>query len=164
MTYSFRPARRLDLPILQRWLRAPEVVRWWGDPAAQAALLEGDLNEPRMVMRIVSFNGSPFAYAQDYDVASWPQPQFANLPAGTRAIDAFIGEPEMVGRGHGAAFLHLLALRLIDDGAPLVAIDPDTRNVRARRAYAKAGFVDQNVFVVADGEVALMVFRPSTST
>jgi Acetyltransferase (GNAT) domain len=61
-----------------------------------------------MVMRIVHFEGQPFAYAQDYDVPSWPQPHFAGLPAGTRAIDAFIGEPKMLERGHGARFLRLL--------------------------------------------------------
>jgi aminoglycoside 6'-N-acetyltransferase len=159
VTYSFRSARRADLPMLQRWLHAPEVVRWWGDPDEQAALLEGDLSEPLMVMRIVSFDGTPFGYAQDYDVGSWPQPQFADLPAGTRAIDAFIGEPAMIGRGHGAAFLRLLALALIKEGAPLVAIDPDVRNSRARRAYARAGFVEQNIFAANDGAIALMIFR-----
>ena len=164
MTYSFRPAQHSDLPMLRRWLQAPEVVRWWGEPDEQAALLEGDLSEPLMVMRIVSFNGIPFAYAQDYDVGSWPQPQFADLPAGARAIDAFIGEPSMTGRGHGAAFLHLLAQRLIDEGAPVVAIDPDARNSRARRAYAKAGFVEQTIFTASDGPIAVMIFGAPIST
>jgi aminoglycoside 6'-N-acetyltransferase len=164
VTYSFRPAQHSDLRMLQRWLRTPEVIRWWGAPEEQAALLKEDLNEPLMIMRIVSFNGLPFAYAQDYDVGSWPQAQFAGLPAGTRAIDAFIGEPAMIGRGHGAAFLRPLAQRLINEGAPQVAIDPDTRNGRARSAYARAGFVEQNVFPTAGGAVALMIFRPATST
>jgi aminoglycoside 6'-N-acetyltransferase len=159
VTYSFRPAETPDLPMLRRWLRTPEVVRWWGEPTEQAALLEGDLNEPLMVMRIVSRDGRPFAYAQDYDVSSWPQAQFSHLPVGTRAIDAFIGVPEMIGHGHGAAFLRLLAQRLISDGASLVAIDPDTRNARARGAYQKAGFVEQGIFAVEDGEIALMIFR-----
>jgi aminoglycoside 6'-N-acetyltransferase len=55
-----------------------------------------------MVMRIVSFEGRPFAYAQDYAVHVWPQPHFAHLPSGSRAIDSFIGEPDMIGRGHGS--------------------------------------------------------------
>jgi aminoglycoside 6'-N-acetyltransferase len=159
MTYNFRPAETSDLPMLRRWLQTPEVVRWWGEPAEQAALLEGDLSEPLMVMRIVSRDGRPFAYAQDYDVSSWPQAQFSHLPAGTRAVDAFIGVPDMIGRGHGAAFLRLLAQRLISDGAPLVAIDPDTRNARARGAYQRAGFIEQGVFAVEAGEIAVMIFR-----
>lgn len=138
--YIFRPATREDLPLLRRWLRTPEVMRWWGDPDEQAALLEGDLDDPRMVMRMVAFAGQPFAYAQDYDVHAWPQHHLAHLPRGSRGIDAFIGEPDMIGAGHGPAFLRLLAGRLRTEGAPVVAVDPDPDNLRARRAYGKAGF------------------------
>ena len=98
---------RADLPLLRVWLRMPEVVRWWGDPEEQYALLDEDLNEPRMVMPLVLFGGQPFAYVQDYAVGDWPQPHFKGLPAGARAIDAFVGEPDMIGRGHGSTFLRL---------------------------------------------------------
>jgi aminoglycoside 6'-N-acetyltransferase len=157
--YAFRPALRHDLPMLERWLRAPEVVRWWGDPGEQAALLQQDLDEPAMVMRIVSFAGRPFAYAQDYAVHTWPQPHFADLPAGARAIDTFIGEPDMIGRGHGGAYLRLLAARLRAEGAPIVAIDPDLDNVRALRAYAKAGFYGSTVVDSTEGPAMLMIFQ-----
>ena len=133
--YAFRPAALQDLPLLQRWLRTPEVVRWWGNAEEQAVLLREDMDEPRMVMRIVSFEGRPFAYAQDYAVHVWRQRHFAHLPQGSRAIDSFIGEPDMIGRGHGSAYLKLLAERLRAEGAPVVAIDPDVDNLRARRAY-----------------------------
>jgi aminoglycoside 6'-N-acetyltransferase len=156
--YAFRPATRHDLPLLQHWLCTPEVVRWWGDPQEQAVLLRGDLDEPAMVMRIVSFEGRPFAYAQDYEVHAWPQPHFAQLPAGSRAIDSFIGEPDMIGRGHGAAYLRLLAQRLRAGGAPVVAIDPDQDNRRARRAYAKAGFRGNTVVETGEGPAILMIF------
>ncbi len=156
--YAFRPATRPDLPLLRQWLRTPEVVRWWGDPEEQAALLRDDLAEPRMVMRIVSLAGRPFAYAQDYAVDAWPQPHFAHLPPGSRAINSFIGEPEMIGRGHGSRYLRLLAERLRREGAPLVAIDPDADNFRARRAYAKAGFRGDTVVESSEGPAILMVF------
>jgi aminoglycoside 6'-N-acetyltransferase len=120
--------------------------------------LEQDLNEPRMVMRIIAFKGRPFAYAQDYDVHAWPQPHLAHLPPGSRAIDSFIGEPDMIGAGHGSAFLRLLSERLRAEGAPVVAIDPDPRNVRARRAYARAGFSGTAVVDTADGPAVLMTF------
>jgi aminoglycoside 6'-N-acetyltransferase len=159
VNYSFRPAQRSDLPMLRQWLQAPEVVRWWGDPDEQAALLEADLSEPLMAMRIVSLDSRPFAYAQHYDVGSWPQRQFSHLPAGSRAIDAFIGLPDMIGHGHGAAFLRHLAQQLIDAGTPLVAIDPDAGNLRARRAYASAGFVDDPTADVGRENVSVMLFR-----
>jgi aminoglycoside 6'-N-acetyltransferase len=156
--YAFRPATWHDLPLLQHWLCTPEVVQWWGDPQEQAALLRGDLDEPAMVMRIVSFEGRTFAYAQDYEVHAWPQSHFAPLPAGSRAIDSFIGEPDMIGCGHGAAYLRLLAQRLRAEGAPVVAIDPDQHNLRARRAYAKAGFRGDTVVETGEGPAILMIF------
>jgi aminoglycoside 6'-N-acetyltransferase len=121
-------------------------------------LLRQDMDEPRMVMRIVSFEGRPFAYAQDYAVHVWPQPHFAHLPPGSRAIDSFIGEPDMIGRGHGSAYLKLLAERLRVEGAPVVAIDPDVDNLRARRAYEKAGFRGDTVVESGEGPAILMIF------
>jgi aminoglycoside 6'-N-acetyltransferase len=120
-------------------------------------LLQKDLDELRMVMRIVSYEGRPFAYVQDYDVHAWPQPHFNHLPAGSRAIDTFIGEPSMIGQGHGSAFLRLLAERLRAEGAPVVAVDPDAGNLRARRAYEKAGFCGQDLIEAGAGPVVLMI-------
>jgi aminoglycoside 6'-N-acetyltransferase len=160
MPYSFRAARPEDMPLLRAWLRTPEVARWWGDPDEQAAMLEEDLTEPGMVMRIVSFDAKPFAYAQDYAVHRWPQAHFAGLPSGARAIDSFIGEPEMIGRGHGSVYLRLLAERLQAEGAPAVAIDPAADNMRARRAYEKAGFVGEGIVETSAGPSVLMIFEP----
>jgi aminoglycoside 6'-N-acetyltransferase len=158
--YSFRPATAKDLPRLRRWLNAPEVRRWWGDPTGQFELLRADLNEPLMTMRIVSLGGQPFAYAQDYEVHAWPQPHLAHLPKGSRAIDSFIGWPSMVGRGHGQAYLRLLAERLCAEGAPLVAIDPSEGNLRARCAYEKAGFRVEARVVTEAGPAVLMLYEP----
>ena len=158
MSYTFRPATPADLPMLREWLKTPDVVRWWGDPVEQYALLEEDLDEPGMTMLIVSFEGTPFAYAQHYAVHRWPQPHFIHLPVGSRAIDAFIGVPSMIGKGHGSAFLRLLAIDLIAAGAPIVAIDPDIANARAQAAYARAGFIDDGIAESGEGPVARMVF------
>ncbi len=113
-----------------------------------------------MTMRIVSLGGRPFAYAQDYDVHSWPQPHLSHLPKGSRAIDSFIGWPSLIGRGHGQAYLRLLAERLCFEGAPLVAIDPAEGNLRARRAYEKAGFRVEAIVMTEAGRAALMLFEP----
>jgi len=156
--YTFLRATRADLELLRSWLRAPEVVRWWGDPDEQAALLEEDLNEPRMRMWMVAFNGRPFAYAQDYEVHAWPQEHLAHLPQGSRALDTFIGEPDIVGVGHGSVYLRLLAAQIRAEGAPLVAIDPAADNLRARRAYARAGFGNDALVETAEGAAMLLTF------
>jgi len=131
-----------------------------GDPRREFELLHADLAEPRMTMRIVCFRGRPFAYAQNYEVHAWPQGHFAQLPQGAQAIDSFIGLRSMIGQGHGAAYLGLLAERLCVEGAPLVAIDPAADNLRARRAYAKAGFVGDDLVATESGPAVLMVYDP----
>jgi aminoglycoside 6'-N-acetyltransferase len=162
--YSFRRATTKDLSRLRRWLNAPEVRRWWGDPGEEFELLRGDLNGPRMMMRIVSLAKRPFAYVQDYEVHSWPQPHLSHLPRGSRAIDSFIGWPSLVGRGHGQAYLRLLAERLCAEGAPVIAIDPSEGNLRARRAYEKAGFHVDSRVVTEAGPAVLMLYHPQRAT
>src|SRR5205085_11664118 len=99
--------------------------------------------------------------AQDYDVHVWPQAHLSRLPTGSRAIDAFIGDAQMIGKGHGSAFLRLLAERLAEEGAPVVAIDPSVENIRARRAYERAGFRAERVVETAEGPAVLMTWRKS---
>jgi aminoglycoside 6'-N-acetyltransferase len=157
--YRFRPFSRDDIPMIGRWVRTPEAMRWWGEPAEQLALVAGDLDEPLMRQWIVECRGRPFAYAQAYPVDAWPQPHFTGLPAGTVAVDTFIGVPEMIGCGHGGAFLRAFAAMLIAAGARAVAIDPDAANMRARRAYARAGFVERGEAKTDAGPVIVMLFR-----
>ena len=83
--YTFQPVTQGDLPQLEVWLQGPEVVTWWGDPVEQAELLRSDIDEPRMQMELVLFNGKPFAYVQSYEVHAWPQPHLDHLPIGSRA-------------------------------------------------------------------------------
>lgn len=156
--YRFRPFTHADLPLAERWLRTPEVMRWWGDPQEQLALLSGDLQEPLMQQWIVEHGGQPFAYVQAYPVRSWPQSHLMHLPEGSMAIDPFIGDPRMLGQGHGPRFLRELAQRLREEGAPQVAIDPDVDNLRARRAYARAGFVGDTVVETGEGPAVVMLF------
>jgi aminoglycoside 6'-N-acetyltransferase len=159
LAYAFRPVSAGDLPMLRRWLHSPQCRRWWGDPDEQYALIEEDLSNPLMRMRLVSLDGRPFAYVQDYAVASWPQAHLARLPPGTRAVDTFIGEADLLGRGHGSAYLREVVEALIGEGAPCVAIDPDPDNQRARRAYVRAGFVEEELVQTPEGPAVLMVFR-----
>jgi aminoglycoside 6'-N-acetyltransferase len=156
--YSFRNLAQEDLPMLRTWLATPEALRWWGDPSTELALIEEDLANAAMRQWIVSHDNRPFGYAQAYEVHAWPQPHLAELPQGAMAVDAFIGVPQMIGQGHGAGFLRLLAEKLLDDGAPLIVIDPALENSRARRAYRKAGFRDLREAETDGGPVILMAF------
>ena len=40
--YVFRPVSVSDLSTIRSWLETPEVMRWWGAPDEQYALVSGD--------------------------------------------------------------------------------------------------------------------------
>jgi aminoglycoside 6'-N-acetyltransferase len=155
-TYVFRAMSAADLPMVRRWLETPEVVRWWGRPDGQYALVEGDLGHPDMDQFIVSIDGRPFAYIQCYALSTWNQ-GFGPQPTGTRGIDQFIGEPAMIGRGHGSHFIRQFVDQLLRPGVPRVVTDPDPANRRAVRAYEKAGFARDRMVETPDGPALLMV-------
>ena len=48
--YSFRSMRADDLHMVHRWLKTPDVRRWWGDPDREISLLGDDLDDSRMAM------------------------------------------------------------------------------------------------------------------
>lgn len=55
-------------------------------------------------------------------------------------MDQFIGEVDMLGKGHGTAFIGSRMRTLFDEGAPSVAVDPHPDNARAIAIYEKLGF------------------------
>jgi aminoglycoside 6'-N-acetyltransferase len=154
--YVFRPMAAGDLSLVQRWLETPEVVRWWGQPDEQYALVSGDLDHPDMDQFIVAVDAQPFGYIQCYPLSTWNQ-SFGPQPSAARGIDQFIGEPAMIGRGHGSGFIRQFVDGLLGQGIPRVVTDPDPDNVRAVRAYAKAGFRSERLVDTPDGPALVMV-------
>lgn len=144
--YRFRTVVEQDLALLRRWLGTPEVARWWGAPDEEVRQMRAGLADPAVAMWLVEHQGRPFAYIQDYDLeASWPDHPWIAVPRATRGIDQLIGEPDMLGRGHGPAFIRLFTDRLFSAGTPCVVTDPHPDNLRARRAYEKVGFCGEEV-------------------
>ena len=154
--YQFRPMSAADLPLLRDWLARPHVREWWGDPDEQFGLVSGDLTHPAMDQYIVAAADRPFAYLQCYQMTEWNS-GFGPQPEGARGLDQMIGEADMVGRGHGSAFIRAFADALLTHGTPRVVTDPDPNNARAVRAYEKAGFVRERLVDTPDGIALLMV-------
>ena len=155
--YAFRPMSAEDLPMVRRWLEQPHVAEWWGDPDRQFALVRDDLDHPAMDQFIVASEDRSFAYLQCYDPIAWSDNGFGVQPNGTRGIDQFIGEPDMIGCGHGSALIRGFIDRLLTPGTPRVVTDPAPTNVRAVRAYEKAGFQKDRLVDTPDGRALLMV-------
>ncbi|MCX7646742.1 MAG: acetyltransferase [Rhodobacteraceae bacterium] len=133
----FRAATDADLDLLRRWLEAPHVRRWW---AAETPFDVGEPADARVCRWIVSLEGRPFACMQDHAVHGWGQHRFDDLPGGSRGIDQFIGEPGMIGRGHGTGFIRQRMTELFGAGVPVVATDPHPENARAIAVCRRLGF------------------------
>ena len=153
--YAFREMTADDLPMIERWLAAPHVREWGGDPTEQYALVSGDLDEPAMDQYIVSADGREFGYLQCYDLTAWNS-GFGAQPKGTRGVDLFIGEADMIEQGHGSAMLRAFVDERLKTGAPRVVTDPDPGNLRALRAYENAGFARVGMVDTPDGPSLLM--------
>jgi aminoglycoside 6'-N-acetyltransferase len=137
LIHHVRPASLADLPLVRQWLATPEVSQWWD---AEDPFDASDLEDPSFSAWIVELAGAPFACLQDYAVHAWEGHPFGHLPPGSRGIDQFIGRAEMIGKGHGSAFIRQHVAALFASGVPTVATDPHPRNARAIAAYRKAGF------------------------
>ena len=135
--YDFRKVTMGDLPMLLEWQAQPHVREWWdsNEPYDQE-----ELRDPRVSRFIVWFDDRPFAFMQDYSVHGWEEHHFAYLPKGARGIDQYIGDPKMIGAGHGTAFIGERMSLLYDSGAPVIATDPHPDNERAIAVYRKLGF------------------------
>src|ERR1700743_93694 len=154
--YVFRAMTADDLPMIRRWLAEPHVRDWGGDPAEQYKLVSGDLDEPAMDQYIVSSEGRDFGYLQCYDLTAWNS-GFGEQPKGTRGIDQFIGEADMIERGHGSAMIRAFVDERPGDGVPRIVTDPDPKNLRALRAYENAGFTRVGMVDTPDGPSLLMM-------
>jgi aminoglycoside 6'-N-acetyltransferase len=155
--YQFRRMTAADLPLVGGWLAMPHVVQWWGDTDEQVDLIRDDLECLAMDQFVVAAEDRPFAYLQCYDPTAWPENGLGPHPFGTRGIDQFIGDPNMIGHGHGSAFIRQFTDGLLTAGTPRVLTDPDPANARAIRAYEKAGFRAEGVVDTPDGLSLLMV-------
>jgi aminoglycoside 6'-N-acetyltransferase len=138
--YGFRPVVEADLPVIAGWLAEPHVAEWWDDPEEEIAAIREHIDSISVEPLIVELDGRPIGYLQSYDPHLEDDHPYQDQPFGTLGIDLTIGEPELVGIGHGSALLRQFVAELFAEGAPRVIIDPDPANARAIRAYEKAGF------------------------
>jgi aminoglycoside 6'-N-acetyltransferase len=144
-----------DLALVRGWLARPHVAEWWQD-ADEFEYVSGDLAHHDVAQFIVTVDERPLGYLQCYNIGEW-NAGFGPQPSGTRGIDQFIGEADLIGRGHGSAFIRRFIEELLGNGTPRVVVDPSPANPRAIRAYEKAGFRRDREVDTPDGRALLMV-------
>ncbi len=155
--YQFRRVTLDDLPILAVWLAEPHVRQWWGDPKAGLDEIGAAMDDPACDLYMVDCGGHPIGYQQSWDPHAEASHPCRDQPRGTRRHRSVHRRGEVsVGRGHGTAFVRLFVEDLLRTGVPRVITDPNPRNLRAIRAYGKAGFVPVGNRTTISGDALLM--------
>ncbi len=133
---TLRPAADADVDLLVAWFADPSVYAHWdGAPKSPAQVVaEGYTggHRPATEPFIVEAAGEPVGYIQ-----------YCPDDATCGGIDLFL-IPAARGRGLGPdAARALVRYLLVERGWRRVTVDPGVANVRAIRAWEKAGFVYQ---------------------
>jgi len=137
---------------VRRWLLEPHVSRWWADPP-RATYPDDELDKYRRRIRgddadptrlfFIRHQGRPIGFIQCYRIDDYDDYGRAHaLDVTAAGIDLFIGEPDLVGKGHGPALIRAFLRDVVFaryDVAECV-IGPSVKNLSAIRAYEKAGF------------------------
>ena len=141
VSVALRPADGRDYPMIERWLKQPEVQRWWGSEAAAQAAVMVALRAPMGLCSIIVAGGAPAGYAQAQDAAGLFDGTTGDLTAGCFQVETFIGEARFRGQGVGREALRLVAAEVFSTtlALGLVAV-VSVRNEAAVRAHEKAGF------------------------
>lgn len=136
-----------DLPLMLKWLTDERVLEFYEgrDVKYTRELLEEHyLEEPPGGFRlIIEYVGAPIGFGQAYRLSGemFDEYDYPDTGRAVFAMDQFIGEPEYWNRGIGTEFLRLILAYLEDElGAERILLDPHKNNLRAVRAYEKAGF------------------------
>lgn len=98
---------------------------------------------------IAELDGQPIGYIEIIDPALEESHYWGDCGANLRALDIWIGVPELVGQGWGGKMMQLALRRCFS--APEVKgvlLDPLATNTKAHRFYEKLGFkfIEQRVF------------------
>ena len=140
--YRFIPVEPRHLNMISDWLAEPHVAQWWSeDPEKEMADIADHMDSISVEPFIIMLGDEPIGYLQTYDPHLEDDHPYQDQPSGTLGMDLMIGEPDLIGQGHGPRLIDEFVSLLFDEGVPRVIIDPDPANKRAIRAYQKAGFV-----------------------
>jgi aminoglycoside 6'-N-acetyltransferase len=136
----FRSLTEDDLPLIAKWAGEPHWLEWWGPADESIAEIEAALDDDATEPMLALMGNRPVAYVQSYDPHMEDDHPYQDQPFGTLGLDISIGEASDLEQGLGSAIIAALADILFAEGTPRLIIDPDPANLRAIRAYEKAGF------------------------
>ena len=136
-----------DLPLMLKWLTNDTVLEYYEGRDCRFTmdtLSTRYLEEIPDGFRVIfEYRNIPVGYGQAYKLSgeSFDEYDYPDDGRLVFAMDQFIGEPEYWNKGIGTSFLKLMADYLKEnESAECILLDPHQSNLRAIRAYEKAGF------------------------
>ncbi|GAB4519391.1 MAG: GNAT family N-acetyltransferase [Roseibium sp.] len=167
---TFRPVVSADLPLLAVWMARPHWREWWGDPEEELPKIRRKV-EGRDTTRpfIFQLEGRDAGYIQVWYVKDQQEPEavaaypwLVLLPMDAVGVDLSIAEASDLSRGYGTRVLQEFVAKLRREGHKRIVIDPDPANLRAVKAYRKAGFREMDDLLGRTGDHLLMEHRDGT--
>lgn len=139
--FRMRQATDNDWGMVRRWLRLPEIEKWWGPASTTEAEVIQALGASHAIARIIEWQGRPVGYAHAIDAMTWGDELPDSLQAGTWDMDIFIAEAAARGCGLGPRALAELRNEVFSTTlATAVCVFTSIENEQAVRAYEKADF------------------------
>lgn len=165
---EFIPLREEHIPLLRNWLKEPHVSEFWQETDYEEEFRQkflSKLPDRGVCPYIIQVNSKPVGYIQHYEAQKVGGGWWPDAEDGTFGIDQFIGEPSLIGRGLGTQIIEKFVNELFQlPSVTKIITDPEPKNMRAIRAYEKAGFKPAGEIKTPGGDALLMVkTRPMTA-
>ncbi|MEU2198072.1 GNAT family N-acetyltransferase [Streptomyces fimicarius] len=138
------PTTEDDLDLLAEWFASPDFVTYWGGvPLSRDEVAEKYVGRrrPRVQSYLVLAEGVPVGYAQFWHADAPEDGTEGGIESGTEGGIDLVLQPASQGRGLGPDATRALLAHVGGElGWRRVTVDPVRENVRAVRAWEKAGF------------------------
>jgi RimJ/RimL family protein N-acetyltransferase len=159
--FRFEPFSQTHLALLRSWLDSDHIKDFWQETADDEKLKYKylvDLPRRSVWPFVILRENEPIGFIQYYEAAKVGEGWWENEDPGTFGIDLMIGRPELVGKNLGATIIRefIAFVQQREPSAKSIIIDPDPKNTRAVRAFAKAGFHSEGEIITPGGKVLLM--------
>ena len=102
MEYDFRDVTVKHMKLIGSWLSQPHVTEWWGEAATALAEIKANLDSDSVEQLIVELDGKPIGFLESYDPHLEDEHPYQDQPMGTLGLDMFIGDADLLNKGHGS--------------------------------------------------------------
>lgn len=141
LNIDFAKLTALELPLIERWLKVPDVAKWFYPAEEWLSDFRETLSAQWKRQWLVRIDNQPAGYIQGYDARQRAVGPWKQLPDGTWGLDFFIAEARFVGIGVATGIVSQFAVMCWQDAdIRQLVVEPESNNQRAMAIYREAGF------------------------